>query len=322
MNKDNNIRYLIVKVYTDDDLIEIQKIAIENGYGWPTGGKIIAYRNRDLPSSSDRKIYFIIFEIKYKTITYRDDENYLDEVNDDLDIDNDDQITIFEDIKILKHYFKYGITKRINYNEPKKLVYESYNDENSCTEICIKVNNDQELKRLSDIYDSLYPDFKSLYTEFKGILYNGLYVFLNFKYHDKTFLSTENGDSYRHELNTGKISEDDRTLNNVYYKVFDIKKDYYIINSTLKQKKLVTKVGVEYNEPKKLIYESNNIVDIEEICVKVNNDEELEELENVYKTLYPNTTQFNDYFTGDYDYNEEVIRNRCRIFDAVTLRVL
>ena len=150
--------------------------------------------------------------------------------------------------KILKFH---SIDIDIDYNKPRELVYEKYNDKDDSSEICIKINNDKELKELNDLYEEygfgygLYDahTYKFGYNEF-------IYIFLNFK---KTDWSWEEESAYENYFKNG-IMIDNESFDRVYNKIFDFKKDYLSIKNTLKNKKI--SVSIDYNEPKKLVYES------------------------------------------------------------------
>jgi len=295
MNKNEKILYIIIKTPTDKDLVKIQEIGIENDYRWPSSGKVVAYRDIELYRTI---IHFILFDIKARRMFYKDDPYYLDIFEGDLNI-NTDECIILENTNELEKFFKYGII--IDYNEPKKLVYENNNGDN-CSEICVFIKDSDELKKLSDLYKSFFNTIKCIYDSYNHNVNNGLYIFLNIKSYSTSFLSPEYKERY--ELNNDILPKNQKIFDGVYYKVFHIRKDFRKIKDILTLKMVVEYPIINYNDQKKLVYESN-LDKIDEICIKIDDDKELEELEEMYTKYLGRNHDFDDYYSDDSDDSDD-----------------
>ena len=244
-------KYISMIVYSRDEVIKI--------YDYLESIDCIPRRNRNLIENIHTFPNYVFFYIQdfYNdknefTITYLGTSP--NQVMIDRNITNDpycdkDILTI-KDLPILKNILLHGKKSPIiNYNEPKKLVYESSKYEYNM--VIVKVDDTDDIIKIYDFIDKTFNITTDRY------LISRINNFPNYVYIPTNI--DRLGDSYIY-LSSNTITDwmiqkyiiDDNKVDNDILTMNELYKLKPIINNGTK------KFNVNYNEPKKLVYESKD----------------------------------------------------------------
>ena len=261
-----------IVVVLNDNLIDFLNYLEDNTeYKWNSGSKPKDFTPRG------RNILFLKTSTKIIQATVRNLEQFKIDILDGV---NTNEYVIISTVKELDFILNGNI--RIEYNKPKELVYEKNNDIFSANEICIKIENSEELSELSDYLKEVNLSERDInhYIDNVGNIYP-FYVFVKLEFINVSHLSSES--DLKYDVENGGIPKS-HLFDGSYEHVFNYNTDKIKVNQILKNKSL-TKI-IDYNKPKELVYESNNDNNTAtEICIKIYNEGQLNELNNFLKEV-------------------------------------
>ena len=219
---DDKEKLTIFPINNEEDFLTIQNFALKNGYKWSGEEDYIEYFDT---------IKCILIRPKSKVLTYaRGSFN-----NVLMFYENDKYYNLIkvDTINDLKQFLMTG--NIINYNNPKKLVYESVDDKEGA--IICKINNEEDFSKLVKIglknnYKWSYDISKINYDDIRSIT-SGIFITL---YKHVMFASAPFDSiclAYGDEYDVIRVEDVNRL-------------DYYLNGGK----------NINYNEPKKLVYES------------------------------------------------------------------
>ena len=235
---------IIYKPSTVKELIDSQKLAFK--FGW--GNEVVRFTN--LIES-----YYIIFSIDKDTnvksvfrISSRSFDTLQGYLNYNLQF-NDGDYVYFDNFNDFSKHIK-NVKRQIDYNRPKKLVYESVNDDIGKCVIYKPLTDSDLIESQEFLYENNYvcnDSWNDISEENIEIVYkhktSDLYLL---------FIDKDNQAFCNVESDDYDTIEELFEMTNVDINIFELITD----NLSLLKNNIMGRMYINYNEPKKLVYES------------------------------------------------------------------
>ena len=251
---------------TDEELIEAQEIAFKNGWMWA--------------SCATKPIYKYLYGSRM--LIYSKDDKKIRK--GDFRAIRPDEV-IASDLKELSKL----LSNRPTY-EPRKFVYESNNDIEKASEICVFIDNEEDYNKLSELLKEFdvedyekYDYYNQLMGSFKEDRIPYFYfIQINDGANNGPISWYDSSDPYEQDFLMHNNIKGCGETNGVYKQIFDIDDDKETIKRSITNRKVTIVPKRPSYEPRKFIYErKNNKQDATEIVIILNTKEELDTLQKL-----------------------------------------
>ena len=170
-------------------------------------------------------------------------------------------------------------------------INERHNDIENASEICIRMHDVDDYKKLDDLVSNYSGTHKILLYE--SDLYNGSPAYIFIKLYSYSVSNTGYTAGIVWKIESGEHLKDD-VFDGVYEEIYDVKVDFGIIKKMLETKKILLKEPEFYSlykNKRNNIYENkvlklneyNNDINVTQICVLIQTLDELMDFDN---TIY------------------------------------